>query len=78
MRTLYYESDLAEINDSIRDYIDQNENAEQNEQYCAELAKVENDFCALVESGVFHDAMGKTLNVFENYGQLCAEVETEY
>lgn len=78
MRTLYYESDLAEINDSIRDYIDQNENAEQNEQYYAELAKVENDFCALVESGVFHDAMGKTLNVFEDYGQLCAEVETEY
>ena len=38
----------------------------------------ENDFCALVESGVFHDAMGKTLNVFENWGQLCAEVETEY
>lgn len=78
MRTLYYESDLAEINDSIRDYIDQNENAEQNEQYYAELAKVENDFCALVESGVFHDAMGKTLNVFESWGQLCAEVETEY
>ena len=32
MKILYYESDLAEINDSIRDYIDQNENAEQNEQ----------------------------------------------
>lgn len=78
MKTLYYESDLAEIIDGIRDYIDQNEDAEQNEQYYAELAKVENDFCALVESGVFHDAMGKTLNVFENWGQLCAEVETEY
>lgn len=78
MKTLYYESDLADINEDVRNYIDQNENAEEREQYNAELAKVGNDFCALVESGVFHDAMGKTLNVFEIWGQLCAEVETKY
>ena len=51
MKILYYESDLAEINDSIRDYIDQNENAEQNEQYYAELAKVENDSIIFLRSG---------------------------
>lgn len=77
MKVLYYANEMESIVEDVKDYISQCSTEEQT-AYNAELAKVETDFVALVESGVFHDACGKTLNVFENWGQLCAEVETEY
>lgn len=78
MKVLYYESEITEIVENITDYIQQTDSAEEREQYTEELAQVKDNFLNLVESGVFHDAMGKTINVFENFGQLVAEVETEY
>jgi hypothetical protein len=71
MKTLYYQSDLTDIVETCQDYIDQCENQE-------ELEKVKYDFYQLVESGIFHDACGKVINVFESWGQACAEVETDY
>ena len=78
MKVLYYESEITEIVENITDYVQQTDSAEEREQYTEELAQVKDNFLNLVESGVFHDAMGKTINVFENFGQLVAEVETEY
>ena len=31
-----------------------------------------------MNSGIGHDVIGKVLNAFENWGQLCVEIETEY
>jgi hypothetical protein len=78
MKTLYYQNDLRDIVDVCQNYIDQCENQEERLMYQEELERVKTDFYQLVESGIFHDACGKTLNVFENWGQGCAEVETEY
>ena len=64
MKRLCYEKDLVSLVEACQDYI--------------ELDRVKDNFCQLVESGVFHDACGKTVNVYENWGQACAEVVTEY
>ena len=77
MKRLCYEKDLVSLVEACQDYIDQS-GQEERQAYQEELDRVKDNFCQLVESGVFHDACGKTVNVFENWGQACAEVVTEY
>lgn len=77
MVVLYTYYDVPDIIESIEDYISQCDAVEQ-EAYYVELNAVRYDFYKLVESGVFHDAIGKTLNVREIWGNPTAEVETEY
>ena len=79
MTTLYYESDMDIIIADIKDYVNQSdETIEQKNAYFAELEANKNDFEALVDSGVFHDACGKVLNVYTTSEELVAEVNTEY
>ena len=77
MVVLYTYYDVPDIIETIEDYISQCDAIEQ-EAYRVELNAVRYDFYKLVESGVFHDAIGKTLNVREIWGNPTAEVETEY
>lgn len=76
MRTLYYENEMAQTIEDIKDYISQCPTDEQS-AYLAELDRVKNDFVALCESGVFHDACGECVDIKSN-GLWFAEVETEY
>lgn len=78
MRTLYYESDIEDLVNSCEDYIEQLDNVSTQEYYKNELNVVKNDFLTLMNSSIAHNAIGKVLNAFENWGQLCVEVETEY
>lgn len=79
MTTLYYESDIETIVADIADYVNQSDDTISQKETCLnELEAFKNDFEGLVQSGVFHDACGKVLGVFEHSGELVAEVETEY
>lgn len=78
MRIFYTELDYTDILVEIEEYIEQCPSEEEKKEYRKELHEVKEDFLALCESGVFHDAMGKVVNVRENRGGMEVEVETEY
>lgn len=73
----YYPQDLPFIMEDINSYIDQSNECER-QIYKEELERVKDDFIALAHSGVFHDAIGKLVNVSENGERIELEVETEY
>ena len=75
----YYKSDLANIIEMCQDYIDQCTKQEQ-EAYQQELNEVCGDFLDLINSGIFHDAIGEVVNTYgdDNGNLLAVEVETEY
>ena len=79
MKTIY-KSDLPFIIEECQDYIDQSTKQEQ-EAYQQELNDVCGDFSKLVESGIFHDAIGKVIkkNICLCWGDCrSVEVATEY
>lgn len=78
MRTFYTELDKINILIEIEEYIEQCPSEEEKQEYRKELYKVKDEFLALCESGVFHDAIGKVVNARENWGRMEVEVETEY
>lgn len=78
MTKLYYETDVDSILDECVSYINNIESFTARCPYLDELGKVMNEFTSLVYSGIFHDACGRTIDVFLRNGQLVAEVETEY
>ena len=76
----YYKSDLPYIVEDCQDYIDQCCGFEQ-EMYQIELDEVCGDFSKLVDSGIFHDAIGKVVvKKLTANGNECLEVgvTTEY
>ncbi len=77
MVTLYYENEIEDILAVIEDYIFE-QSADEQITYRNELAKVKDDFVALVESGVFHDACGQVVDIKSDGLLWFAEVETEY
>lgn len=77
MITLYYEDEMAQTIEDIKDYISQCPTDEKS-AYLAELNEVKGDFVALCESGVFHDACGECVNIKSDGLLWFAEVETEY
>jgi hypothetical protein len=77
MITLYYENEMAQTIEDIKDYISQCPTDEQS-AYLAELNEVKGDFVALCESGVFHDACGECIGIKSDGLFWFAEVETEY
>ena len=77
MVTLYYENEIEDILALIEDYISE-QSADEQIAYRNELAEVKNDFVALVESGVFHDACGQVVDIKSDGLLWFAEVETEY
>ena len=75
MRVIYYKFELPNIVEEIKDYIEESDDTpQQKAEYRRELSSVKMDFNTLIESGVFHDAIGKVTCDFGN----CVEVETEY
>ena len=78
MKTIY-KSDLPFIIEECVDYIDQCDSKAERTAYQEELNEVCGDFNNLVESGVFHDAIGKVVNKRVSNGHcLAVEVVTEY
>ena len=79
MKTFYTELDKVNLLIEIEEYIEQCPSEEEKKDYRKELYEVKDgDFLTLCESGVFHDAIGKVVNVRENWGKMEVEVETEY
>ena len=77
MKTIY-KSDLPFIIEECQDYIDQCDKSERT-AYQEELLQLCGDFNHLVESGIFHDAIGKVVNKRSINGHCFAvEVVTEY
>ena len=76
----YYKSDLPYIVEDCQDYINQCLSYEQD-AYQQELNDVCGDFGKLVDSGIFHDAIGKVVvKKLTADGNECLEVgvTTEY
>ena len=79
MRTIY-KSDLLFIIEECQNYIDQCLSYEQD-AYQTELNQVRGHFSELVDSGIFHDAIGKVVvKKLTANGDDCLEVgvTTEY
>lgn len=70
----YYKNDVNLIINECKNYIAQCEDINEKKEYQDELKRVSNDFYELVNSGVFHDAIGKVVNYTNNY----VDVITEY
>ena len=78
MRTFYTELDRMDIILEIENYIENCPSENEKKDYRKELYEVKDDFLALCESGVFHDAIGEVVNARENWGRMEVEVDTEY
>ena len=62
----------------IESYIEQTEDTNEREEYKRELEEVKGKWGKLVDSGVFHDAIGQVVKK-DCYGTILAvEVVTEY
>ena len=70
----YFKSDLSTIIEECQDYIDQLDSKEEQQIYQEELNSVVSDFSRIVESGIFHDAIGKVVNKTN----ISVDVITEY
>jgi hypothetical protein len=70
----YYKNDVDLIINECKNYIVQCEDINEKKEYQDELKRVSNDFYELVNSGIFHDAIGKVVNYTNNY----VDVITEY
>jgi hypothetical protein len=70
----YYKNDVNLIINECKNYIAQCENDNERNEYQDELKRVSNDFYELVNSAIFHDAIGKVVNHTSNY----VDVTTEY
>ena len=80
MKTIY-KSDLPFIIEECVDYIDQCDSKDERTDYMAELNQVCGDFIELTNSGIFHDAIGKVVNLIvlnSSKELLAVEVTTEY
>ena len=83
MRLTFTESDKDVIIAEIESYINQCPSLAERIEYRRELKSVEGCFRDLHNSGVFHDAIGKVVDVYSKYigsryCTLAVDVETEY
>ena len=82
MRLKFTEKDKSVIITEIESYINQCPSLAERIEYRKELESVKGNFSYLCDSGVFHDAIGKVVDVsgkdMGSYGTLVVEVETEY
>jgi hypothetical protein len=82
MRLKFTENDKDVIVTEIESYINQCPSLAERIEYRKELKSVKGSFRSLYDSGVFHDAIGKVVDVYGKdiggYGTLVVEVETEY
>lgn len=77
-KTTYTDNDMEEVIADIMSYIEQTEDTNEREEYKRELEEVKGEWGKLVDSGVFHDAIGQVVKK-DCYGTILAvEVVTEY
>ena len=77
-KTTYTDNDMEEVIADIMSYIEQTEDTNEREEYKRELEEVKGEWSKLVDSGVFHDAIGQVVKK-DCYGTILAvEVVTEY
>ena len=77
-KTTYTDNDMEEVLADIMSYIEQTEDTNEREEYKRELEEVKGEWSKLVDSGVFHDAIGQVVKK-DCYGTILAvEVVTEY
>ena len=77
-KTTYTDNDMEEVIADIMSYIEQTEDTNEKEEYKRELEEVKGEWGKLVDSGVFHDAIGQVVKK-NCYGTILAvEVVTEY
>ena len=77
-KTTYTDNDMEEVLADIESYIEQTEDTNEREEYKRELEEVKGEWGKLVDSGIFHDAIGQVVKK-DCYGTILAvEVVTEY
>ena len=77
-KTTYTDNDMEEVIADIMSYIEQTDDTNEREEYKRELEEVKGEWGKLVDSGVFHDAIGQVVKK-DCYGSILAvEVVTEY
>lgn len=77
-KTTYTDNDMEEVIADIMSYIEQTDDTNEREEYKRELEEVKGEWSKLVDSGVFHDAIGQVVKK-DCYGTILAvEVVTEY
>lgn len=77
-KTTYTDNDMEEVIADIMSYIEQTDDTNEREEYKRELEEVKGEWGKLVDSGVFHDAIGQVVKK-DCYGTILAvEVVTEY
>ena len=74
MKSIFTDSDLETLREEIQAYMNQMPDCDELAEYKREVEEVKNDWAKLVDSGIFHDAIGK---VVKNDG-FTVEVITEY
>jgi hypothetical protein len=74
MKSIFTDSDLETLREEIQVYMNQMPDCDELADYKREVEEVKNNLAKLVDSGIFHDAIGK---VVKKNG-FTVEVETEY
>lgn len=74
MKSIFTDSDLETLREEIQAYMNQMPDCDELAEYKREVEEVKNDWAKLVDSGIFHDDIGK---VVKKDGTT-VEVETEY
>lgn len=78
MKSIFTDSDIETLREEIQAYMKQMPDCDELAEYKREVEEVENDWAKLVDTGIFHDAIGKVVKK-DCYGCcLVVEVETEY
>ena len=74
METIIYNiSDKETIIADILSYIEQTEDRNERNQYTNELNETKDNWDSLIETGIFHDAIGKVINKKSNEVEVAIE-----
>ena len=70
---IYTSNDVDLILSDIQSYIEQTSDENEKIQYTNELNEAKNNWDSLIETGVFHDAIGKVVNKKSNEVEVAIE-----
>ena len=70
---IYTSNDMDLILSDIQSYIEQTSDENERIQYTNELNETKNNWDTLIESGIFHDAIGKVVNKKSNEVEVAIE-----
>ena len=78
MESIFTNSDIETLREEIQAYMKQMPDCEELAEYKREMEEVKNDWAKLVDTGIFHDAIGKVVD--KNCCGCClvVKVVTEY